>query len=262
MPLQLLNLRIFQGDSYHLEMSVADFDPMAGSLRAQIRDRWSNPGELYADFVVTAAAGLVILDLDEIFTSNLRATCSPAEMPEGAEAGINLTLDHLNWDLQQDLAGTVKTWRSGKVFVPGEVTLLPGTGPPPSPVDQWLTRAIADTIYAPIGGGGADTVLEVPFSWGDASPKLIGLPVQGLIVSATIAITEAFDGPVELRLGTDATPDLLVPHYPGIAELAESYHFQPNTRFATPQQILLSLVRDPAVTTGQGCVLIDYSPNL
>jgi hypothetical protein len=155
MPLQLLNLRIFQGDSYHLEMSVADFDPMAGSLRAQIRDRWSNPGELYADFVVTAAAGLVILDLDEIFTSNLRATCSPAEMPEGAEAGINLTLDHLNWDLQQDLAGTVKTWRSGKVFVPGEVTLLPGTGPPPSPVDQWLTRAIADDLYQPIGGGGS-----------------------------------------------------------------------------------------------------------
>lgn len=201
MPLQLVNLRIFQGDSYRLALPVADFDPTVGLLRAQIRDRWTYPGALYAEIDITVlSATEILLELDEAITTNLRATCSPQEMLEGGEALADPELDHLLWDLQQDISGTVTTRRSGRVYVPGEVTLLEGVGdPPPAPVTQWLSRSLADTLYAPLGstgGGAAD--YERTFTQGDLSISGLLPVVHGLGSSpSAIAIYDPLGEPVE-----------------------------------------------------------------
>lgn len=107
--------------------------------------------------------------------------------------------------------------------------------------------------------GGGESIIELPFSYGDASPKLIGSAVKGLIVRASIAITEAFDTPSTLQLGTLQNPSLLINNQQNLAMAIGEYQQRPMITLSVFTQFVLSISLGAGNTKGKGFVFIDYT---
>ena len=100
------------------------------------------------------------------------------------------------------------------------------------------------------------SLIKVPFSWGDATPKFI-YTVQGLVHRASILILEGFDTPSYLALGDDLDQDRLVSRfYNNPLEVAE-FEATPLIVYPSPTSIKLLIVPGVGNTRGKGFVVLE-----
>jgi hypothetical protein len=138
--------------------------------------------------------------------------------------------------------------------------LPPQTTVPLAALEGLIAAHNADVVAHPGGiagsggGGGIKPVWEA-FSWGDASPALIGAPITGFIHSVAIAISAVFPPGTALSLGVVGQPALFatIP-----ASEVGSYEFYPAQSVASAQPILTISV-PPGTTAGAGSVFIHYT---
>lgn len=124
-----------------------------------------------------------------------------------------------------------------------------------------ITRTVATVVEAgakqgpPGPPGPSGSTIDLPFSWGDASPSPIGA-VSGLIVAASIIITTPFDGVgASLTIGTLGSPALIMPadsNYPGFAS-----RYEVNPGLFVSGQLYLTIDPGAGATQGAGRVYLE-----
>ncbi len=112
-----------------------------------------------------------------------------------------------------------------------------------------------ENYLQPTDGG----VINVPFSYGDASPKPIALlPANTTIFTATIVITASFNGVgAALTLGDADVGDRLISASDNAPSQEAEYETNPGFTYSTATQILLTINPGAGATSGAGYVLLE-----
>ena len=102
---------------------------------------------------------------------------------------------------------------------------------------------------------------ELPFAWGDASPRLIvRVPAGQLVLTADLTVLVPFDGVgSQLAIGTAADPDALLSPEACLPDQAGSYAVTPNLGFPAATDILLTITPGDLASQGSGVVAVTLS---
>lgn len=108
------------------------------------------------------------------------------------------------------------------------------------------------------GDTGQGAALEVPFAFGDSSPKPITIALAGkLVYDASILITETFDGAgAVLVLGDSSIPDRLIAASEDAPGALGTYTTHPNVAYMTSTGIFLTITPGAGATQGAGLLTL------
>lgn len=125
--------------------------------------------------------------------------------------------------------------------------------PPSSPSYKAIIEYVDEQLNA---SGISPSVLKIPFSFGDASPKVIAQNFTGKILSASVFIDTIFNGIVQLKLGDSTNNESLIPSIDIDPYTRGEYESFPLKIYNTASQIILSITIDSGVTQGNGFVIL------
>lgn len=113
----------------------------------------------------------------------------------------------------------------------------------------------------PVGPQGAagSPRIEVPFSFGDATPlQLVEVAAGKLIERITLFVDIAFDGiGPSLTIGDNGDPDALMTSTENDPREEAAYQVTPNLRYETDTDILLFITPGLGASQGSGLVVIE-----
>jgi hypothetical protein len=118
-------------------------------------------------------------------------------------------------------------------------------------VDDNVDTIVINPNAPPVGYQGNTLI---PFSFGDASPKLIAMVRR--IRWGAIAIVQTFDVPSSLQLGDDLVRDRLIGAECNPSAVAE-YNLTRWIEYAEPTQIKLWVTPGEGCTQGRGYVILE-----
>ncbi|MGH8562715.1 MAG: hypothetical protein ACREXW_00990 [Gammaproteobacteria bacterium] len=109
----------------------------------------------------------------------------------------------------------------------------------------------------PAGPSGAG-VIEIPFAFGDATPKtLLTVPAEKTVYGTGIHIFTAFDGTgPALQIGDADDPGRLMPAGSNAPGEVGSYLASPNHRYATATVLFLTITPGGGASQGAGIVIL------
>lgn len=101
--------------------------------------------------------------------------------------------------------------------------------------------------------------VELPFSFGDATPAELFMAVAGkLIERITIFIETAFDGESpSLTIGDEDNPALLMESFENDPKEEAAYQVTPNLYYETDKQVLLFISPGLGASQGSGLVVVE-----
>lgn len=104
----------------------------------------------------------------------------------------------------------------------------------------------------------APAFIEVPFNFGDASPKPITVvPANKLVLNSSIVITTGFDGSTaSLTVGSAATPDDIMTTSDVAPSVASTWSSNPNTVYGADTQVYLTINNGSGATSGSGILIL------
>lgn len=147
--------------------------------------------------------------------------------------------------------------------VKGDLITSDGVTPIVLPVgsDGYVLTAdssAANGIKWTAGGGSASSFIEVPFSYGDASPKLLGIIASGkMVLNCSVRIINPFNGTsAALSVGSSGTPDDIMAtgdNYPGIQS---TWSNNPNTIYGSDTNVYLTINSGADATAGSGLLVL------
>ena len=110
----------------------------------------------------------------------------------------------------------------------------------------------------PQGPAGTPRV-EIPFSFGDATPAELFVATAGkLIERITVFIETAFDGiSPSLTIGDEDDPDLLMASFENDPTEEAAYQVTPNFSYDTDTQVLLFINPGSGPSQGSGLVVVE-----
>ena len=99
---------------------------------------------------------------------------------------------------------------------------------------------------------------ELPFAWGDASPRLVVRTLPGQTVSGVdLTILVPFDGTgSRLAVGTVDQPEALLGFEDCLPSEAATYSVAPNRSFPVSTDLLLTIVPGAQASQGSGVVIV------
>jgi hypothetical protein len=102
------------------------------------------------------------------------------------------------------------------------------------------------------------TLIEVPFNYGDASPKPLGIVLANkLVLSCSIRITTAFDGiGATLKVGSATTPDDIMTDTDNSPGVMSSWSSNPNTVYGVDESVYLTINMGAGATAGSGLLIL------
>ena len=123
-----------------------------------------------------------------------------------------------------------------------------------------VSKADLDAYLA--AGSGNPSNIDMPFSFGDSTPKLLGSAVIGkLIETVAIIITVPFNGAApSLTVGDSLDPISLMPANMNDPQAAATYEVHPNVLFPDARDLLLTIVPGAGASAGVGVVSIMFQP--
>jgi hypothetical protein len=131
-------------------------------------------------------------------------------------------------------------------------TLIEGGITPIDPQYATLLTYVDDRIAAELGGG-----FVIPFSFGDASPKIIQEAFIGKITEVSLVIEVPFNGTGStISIGTVALPELLLPIDYNSPNLAADFVRYPIQSFLVPTNIVMVINPGGGTTQGSGYVTL------
>lgn len=98
----------------------------------------------------------------------------------------------------------------------------------------------------------------VRFSYGDSTPKLLNLPVTGLVDRILLGIETPFNAPSTLSIGTTANPSLLMAVDQNLPTEVGQFESSPSANLVN-QQIILTITPGLGISQGSGFVIVEYS---
>jgi hypothetical protein len=116
--------------------------------------------------------------------------------------------------------------------------------------------AIAIFPNANVGGTSQASRIKIPFSYGDATPKIIAAAV-GLIKRASLIILVPFNVPSLLSLGDDLNSDRLINKYVNNPMAIAEYETSPLIEYVSSTQIKLVIALGEGCTQGKGFVILE-----
>jgi hypothetical protein len=122
---------------------------------------------------------------------------------------------------------------------------------------QVIPQKIAIAVFpnASVGASQASRI-KIPFSYGDATPKII-TALQGLIKRASIIILVPFNAPSLLSLGDDLNSDRLISKTVNNPMAIAEYETSPLVQYASSTQIKLKIELGEGCTQGNGFVILE-----
>ena len=108
---------------------------------------------------------------------------------------------------------------------------------------------------AAIAGGGE---FIVRFSYGDSTPKLLNVPITGLVDRVLIGIDVPFNVPSTLSIGTTANPSSLMAVGQNAPTEVGQFESNPSVELIN-QNAILTITPGPGNSQGSGFVIIEYS---
>ena len=111
----------------------------------------------------------------------------------------------------------------------------------------------------PPGPAGVSDLELIPFSYGDASPRIVlNLLSNQTVLQVNCNITEPFNGAgASFALGTFAQPDVLVAPAQIDLGIPTEFEINPNVLLTAPIDIVLTLVPGAGATQGAGWFVIE-----
>ena len=164
-----------------------------------------------------------------------------------------------------DASGTPAYYFDGDVIVQRSHTQSPvsatgggGGGATADPYPQYTTDPEVRALIASVGGaGGGVSVVKIPFSFGDASPKLI-YQIQGVVYSAAIAIIVPFNGAAStLKIGDATVNDRLLSADQNDPSTGGEYETNPCFNYSSLTQLYLTIAPGSGITQGSGFVILE-----
>ena len=100
---------------------------------------------------------------------------------------------------------------------------------------------------------------EIPFSWGDATPRIMYEIMAGLTINMIkLIIQTAFNGTgATLSLGIIGTPELFMATTENIPSVVGTYIVTPGYKFTSTNTVRLFITPGSA-SSGNGVILIDF----
>lgn len=125
-------------------------------------------------------------------------------------------------------------------------------------VQRQLTRVVSVGTQGPRGAPGEGWV-EVPFRFGDATPKPLVTVAAGVLVKAVrLFVTEAFDGAgAALSVGDAGDPERLMASAEVLPGFVGEYETAPAVSYVVPTQVLLYITPGAVASAGGGVVVIE-----
>lgn len=120
-----------------------------------------------------------------------------------------------------------------------------------------LLEVAEQGVPGPPGASGAAGI-ELPFAWGDASPRTITVATAGkLVYGIEIHVSEAFDGTAAaLTVGDAAQPDRLMSATQNDPSSVGAYAASPSHRYGADTNLLLTITPGGGATAGAGLLTI------
>lgn len=120
-----------------------------------------------------------------------------------------------------------------------------------------VAQIVQNVVAAQVFSAPSFAPLEIPFSWGDATPKLLALVATGKLVSeVSIILTTTFNGVgATLAIGSTGSPpeDLMARAQNDPAALA-TYRTNPNKVYGVATNIYLTIAPGAGASQGAGLV--------
>jgi len=110
-----------------------------------------------------------------------------------------------------------------------------------------------------IPGSAGTPRIEIPFSFGDATPANLFMAVTGkLIERITLFIETAFDGETpSLTIGDEDDSALLMDSFENDPKEEAAYQVTPNLAYETDTQVLLFITPGLGASQGSGLVVVE-----
>lgn len=153
---------------------------------------------------------------------------------------------------------------------PGTLTIIPGGQTIDTNIGETYQAELEilqngttlSTILGPVirgeQGPPGNQGLEIPFAWGDATPKLLLLGTAGkLVYNVQLHIDVAFNGVnATLEVGDLIDPDRLMRADQNAPSEAGSYSVSPNYRYVSDTNIYLTITPGVGASTGSGLLTL------
>jgi hypothetical protein len=112
-------------------------------------------------------------------------------------------------------------------------------------------------VWVPSGGK-----FSLPFSFGDASPAVIGtVPANKIVTAVRIVITTAFNGTgASLAVGSALDPDGLMDELGNDPAQVAEYESSPGTSFGLDTSVRLTISPGGGASAGAGVVFLEFQP--
>lgn len=109
-----------------------------------------------------------------------------------------------------------------------------------------------------VGTGGTSSI-EVPFNFGDASPKfLANVPMSKAVLSCSIVVLTAFNGvTANLQVGSTTTPNDIMSSSDNNALITSTWGNNPNTVYGSNTPVYLTINNGSGTTAGSGIIILN-----
>ena len=117
-----------------------------------------------------------------------------------------------------------------------------------------IIGAVVPPVAAITGGG----EFIVRFGYGDSTPKILNVPITGLVDRVLIGIDVPFNVPSTLSIGTNANPSLLMSIGQNAPTEVGQFESTPSVELIN-QHIILTIAPGSGISQGSGFVIVEYS---
>lgn len=100
--------------------------------------------------------------------------------------------------------------------------------------------------------------IEIPFNYGDASPKfLMTIPQNKMVLMSSIIIKTALDGVgATLSIGSNSSPDDIMPSSDNAPGIISNWTNNPDTIYGSDTDVYLTINNGSGATAGSGLVIL------
>lgn len=139
-----------------------------------------------------------------------------------------------------------------------ELTLTGSNGSVVIADDEVDITLLIPVLRGPRGVPGVSAGVELPFSWGDATPTpVVTVPINKRAFGVQLVIDQAFDGVgAQLYVGDAGDPQRLMSAASNIPSEAGNYETNPYHRYTVATPILFTIIPGVGASQGRGLLIL------
>lgn len=253
-----LSIAAIELDEHRAFMGI-QFNLISFLLSAHRLTKWSSAGLLAG--TVADVSVLPISEMRQIVSSLSVSDEAGSESITFQQKPASPTIDPSSEDFASTEFGVLYLTLFKKFKCPRSWAVVGSTGSAYSSVANYSTAYYGTPVpvvippVSAITGGGE---FIVRFGYGDSTPKILNVPITGLVDRVLIGIDVPFNVPSTLSIGTTANPSLLMAIGQNAPTEVGQFESTPSVELIN-QHIILTIAPGSGISQGSGFVIIEYS---